>query len=576
MRIIFSLAFFLFALFVIICPSYAHAQSSRIYVANANENTVSVVDGDTNNVLTTIPVTASPRAMVVTPDGSKVYVTHTDSNFVTVINALTDTVMTTITVGTRPGEGNITIDSSGTHVYIPNASSNTISVIDTQTNSVAATIPVGGGPASTVVSPDGSKVYVTNQNDNSISVINTQNNTVITTIPNVGEGPGSIAISPDGSKIYTANAHDSTLSIIDTSTDSIITKVQMSLGDAGVVVSPDGNRVYVSNNNCCAGGLGTVSVIDASSNTLLTTIPVGPVPDLLSISFDGTRVYVPNNGGPLNPPSSNTMSVIDTASNTVVGTVTVGNNPYATAVGRVPNQNQAPIVGTVTVSQNPVQINTSVTATATFIDPDAGQIHTATANWGDGINTATSCSLTEPNGSTPGSVNCQFSGYSVANVYPVTISVSDGIAQPVTSPVSYASVFNPTQSSIFSAGEKFSNPSSANPSTSGTVKFGLTYKYKGGTANSNRAFSMDFKNAGLHFSASTVTSLVISNGMATLQGTGTLTGQSGTFNFLVTGFNNGGIRIQITDSSNNVVYDTQPGDPITATPTTTTGHVLVQ
>jgi len=241
-----------------------------------------------------------------------------------------------------------------------------------------------------------------------------------------------------------------------------------------------------------------------------------------------------------------------------------------------PNPNTPPQVGAVTVSPNPALINASVTATTTFTDPDLGQTHFATANWGDNINTATTCSVTEPNGSTPGSVNCPFTGYTAANVYPVTISVSDGIASPTISQITYESVYNPTQSNIFSAGEKYSNPSTANPSTAGNVKFGLTYKYQGGTANSNRAFTMDFNNASLHFSASTVTSLVISNGMATLQGTGTLTGQTGTHNFLVTGVNNGGIRIQITDSSNNVIYDTQPGDPITATPTITTGHVVVQ
>lgn len=240
--------------------------------------------------------------------------------------------------------------------------------------------------------------------------------------------------------------------------------------------------------------------------------------------------------------------------------------------------NTPPSVGTVIISPNPAQINSSVAAITTFTDSDTGQTHTATANWGDGTNTSTSCSVTEPNGSTPGSVNCPFSsGYAAANVYPITITVSDGISQ-TTSAVTYESVFDPTQSSIFSAGEKYDNPPTANPSTSGSVKFGLTYKYKGGTANGNRAFTMDFNEANIHFTASYVTSLVISNGMATLMGTGTIDGQTGTYNFLVTGINNGGIRIQITDSSNNVIYDTQPGDPITATPTTTSAnmHVLVQ
>jgi hypothetical protein len=239
--------------------------------------------------------------------------------------------------------------------------------------------------------------------------------------------------------------------------------------------------------------------------------------------------------------------------------------------------NTPPQVGTVTISPNPVQINTSVTASANFTDPDTGDTHTATADFGDGTHTNVTCSsVTEPSGSTPGSVSCTLSsGYTAANVYPVTITVSDGTTS-TTSAISYASVYNPTQSSIFTAGQRFSNPSTASPSTSGNVIFGLSYKYQGGMPTGVRQFSMDFNTANIHFNANYVNSLVISNGMATLTGTGTLNGGSQTDNFFVTGVDGGGIRIQITDSSNNVVYDTQPGDPITATPTTSvTGQVIV-
>lgn len=89
---------------------------------------------------------------------------------------------------------------------------------------------------------------------------------------------------------------------------------------------------------------------------------------------------------------------------------------------------------------------------------------------------------------------------------------------------------------------------------------------------------MNFNAANLTFNATTVSSLVIANNMATLTGTGTINGGSHTYNFLVTGVNGGGIRIQITDPSNNnsVIYDTQPGVSATATPTTSgSGQVVV-
>ena len=87
---------------------------------------------------------------------------------------------------------------------------------------------------------------------------------------------------------------------------------------------------------------------------------------------------------------------------------------------------------------------------------------------------------------------------------------------------------------------------------------------------------MNFKAANFLFTATSISSLVVANNMATLTGTGTIDGL-GTYNFLVTGVNGGDIRIQITNpATNTVIYDTQPGDLATATPTTSvTGNVVV-
>jgi len=239
--------------------------------------------------------------------------------------------------------------------------------------------------------------------------------------------------------------------------------------------------------------------------------------------------------------------------------------------------NGRPIVGTVTVSPNPVQTSTSVTATATFTDTNTEDTHTATVDWGDG-SSPTSCSVTE----STGAVSCtRSSGYSTANVYSVTVTVSDGTLTG-TSPVTFVSVYNPTQSSIFTAGQRYTSAAGAyrpNTSLTGNVTFGLSYKYQGTMPVGVRAFTMDFNAANLSFNATTVSSLVITNGKATLRGTGTVTNQSGTYSFLVTGLDgtggNGKIRIQIKDVTGTVIYDTQYQAADTADPTTAVNGAVV-
>jgi len=236
--------------------------------------------------------------------------------------------------------------------------------------------------------------------------------------------------------------------------------------------------------------------------------------------------------------------------------------------------NVAPIVGTISLSTNPIQVNNSITASASFTDTNAADTHTASWNWGDG-NTTTG-TVTESNGS--GSVSNSHT-YTTAGVYPITLTVTDNNGASGSQTFKQLSVYNPTAQGLFSAGQKYTSPTGAylqNTNLTGTVRFGLSYKYQGTMPADNRQFSMDFNEANLHFNATSISSLVISNGIGTLTGSGTLSGYSGSYNFLVTGSESAKtIRIQIKDSSNNVIYDTQPGASDTATPTTSvTGQVL--
>jgi len=256
-------------------------------------------------------------------------------------------------------------------------------------------------------------------------------------------------------------------------------------------------------------------------------------------------------------------------------TVSVTDNQGATGTGTatVTVNNVAPSVGTITAPSSPILVNTSFTASASFTDPGVLDTHTASWNWGDGSSTGT---VTESNGS--GSVSDSHT-YAATGVYAITLTVTDKDGGQGTSTYQYVAVYDSNTS--FAGGHSFDNPSSAAPSTSGKVSFGISSKYD----NSNvltGSVKMNFKAASLDFASTFLTSLATSNGKAYLKGSGTFNGNSG-YTFLATGIDGsvaGGndlIRFQIKDSSNNVVYDSQPGAGDTTDPTTqvATGNIRV-
>lgn len=319
----------------------------------------------------------------------------------------------------------------------------------------------------------------------------------------------------------------------------------------------------------------------SEGDTYTTT---GSFTDPDSTSWTGTVDYGDGKGIqplPLNADKTFTLSHQYKEEGQYTVTVTIADNQNASGQTSttVTVTDVNPTVSIPSPSVNPVQINTPVTFSSTFTDPGTADTYTAIWDWGD-TSSVQNGTVTQQSGSTPGTVTDSHT-YTNPGVYTVTLTVTDGDGGSTTQIFQYLSVYNPTAQGIFSAGSKFSSPAGAyaeNPSLTGDVKFGLSYKYQGSMPVGDKQFTMNFKAANLTFNATTVSSLVISNGTGTLTGTGTINGGSQVYNFLVTGSEtNNTIRVQITDPSNNnaVIYDTQPGTANTATPTASVaGHVL--
>ncbi|AIH39905.1 hypothetical protein IQ42_14540 [Mycobacterium tuberculosis] len=106
--------------------------------------------------------------MAVSPVTGLVFVTNFD-NTVSVIDPNTNTVTGSIPVGT--GAYGVAVNPGG-NIYVTNQGSNTVSVIDPATNTVTGSpITIGNGPSGVAVSPVTGLVFVTNFDSNTVSVI---------------------------------------------------------------------------------------------------------------------------------------------------------------------------------------------------------------------------------------------------------------------------------------------------------------------------------------------------------------------------------------------------------------------
>lgn len=295
----------------------------RVYVANSQDNTISVIDTATNRVVATIDALPSPSGVAASPDGARIYVTHSTRNYISVIDTRQNRVIATITVGDGPTALAVTPD--GASLYIVR-SGNMVSVIDTATNKITATITVGSNPRGIAITPDGAFAYVTNSGNGNVTVIDTTKNVKVDQIL-VAAWPQGIAITPNGESAYIATGGADIIggSVIDIAAKKTVAHLQIGLPGLDVALTPDGTFAYI------IIGSNGVSVIRTTDNHPISRIPftAGCYGYKMVVTPDGRRAYTSD-------PSSNSICVIDTTTNTVIATVAVGRVPSGVAILAVP------------------------------------------------------------------------------------------------------------------------------------------------------------------------------------------------------------------------------------------------
>ena len=267
----------------IVVNSAAH----RAYVANdTTPGAVTVVDTQANAVLATIPVGNRPQAIRADFQRGEVYVTNRDSNTLSVIDVKTSAVVATIAVGKAPVS--FSLDKATNKLYVPASTENSVVVVDRNTRSVVRTVPVGKNPRSAVVDERVGKVYVNNRDDKTVTVINSKNDTAIKTLPS-GADSTFATISAVYHRAYLPNFADGTLTVIDTDGDAVTKTLHVGDRAQGVVVDEAGGDIYVA-----ITGEGKVVALEAKTELFNAYMPSGQFPGRTYLAAD--RLLVLNYG----------------------------------------------------------------------------------------------------------------------------------------------------------------------------------------------------------------------------------------------------------------------------------------
>lgn len=294
----------------------------RIYVANQESDTISVIDSSTLKVVATIPSQGSgTHDLALTPDGRLLFATNLKTGTLTVVDTATNRVRATLQTGKATHA--IAISPDGKEVWVNAGGEDHLPILDVGTLKVTDKVDLGIeiGNGHIWFSPDGKQAYVTSPKFGRVYVIDTATRKVVANIP-VGKSPTFIQVTSDGRYLWGTNTGGTEVYVIDTSATAVAATVEVGPNPNHLTIV--GRSVYVA-----VGGANEVAVIENVGGKLEVTrrIPVGKKPHGIWPSLDGKRVYVVHE-------ESHDMTVIDLSTRLIVGTVPVGKRPIAVVVAR--------------------------------------------------------------------------------------------------------------------------------------------------------------------------------------------------------------------------------------------------
>jgi len=372
----------------------------RVFAANGNDGTVSMVNINTRTVLSTtrvfIPGAALIRGIAISPDGRRIYTDYYDTangvRGLAVLHGTTGALLRNTPLAASqpapaPGNpGGVAVSPDGAFVMLANnVDGGAFYGLDAASGQIVATVAVGAGsvPAGVAMSPDARTAYLLFSGSDSIEVFDIATRSVTASI-RLAMAPTCLAVSPDGQRAYVTSATADMVKVIDTATNQILTTWAGFSAPSGIAVSPDGSRIYVTNRSA-----NSVSVVRRVDGILEASIPTGTEPVCIAMAPDGKRAFVTNHGSGSLEEIGGVVSLTIAKAGSGMGSVTsqpggisCGVNcsaqlPLGTAVflTAVPDRGSvfAGWSGDPDCSDGAVTMNSGMTCVATFnVTPDSG------------------------------------------------------------------------------------------------------------------------------------------------------------------------------------------------------------
>ena len=196
--------------------------AGRVYAASSGSLTV--IDADTNAIVAIVQaplIFGGWWGVAVNSVSHRVYVTDVSHDALVVIDGGSNAILATIPMTPTPSRFGIAVDETSGYVYVaswPSATfftTGTLRVIDGATNSIVASFPMYTPSLGVAIDPARHRAYATNSSGTgrAVAIFDTSTLTYLG-LHATGWGPAGVAVDAGSGKVFVANPSDDSVSVI--------------------------------------------------------------------------------------------------------------------------------------------------------------------------------------------------------------------------------------------------------------------------------------------------------------------------------------------------------------------------
>ena len=361
-----------------VTPATQAAGTGYLFVSSEKDHAVTVLDGETYEVVKQIRTAARPRHLAFNPDRTRLYAACGEGNAIDIIDVGALELVDRIGPIDDPEAFDFSPDGGTMYISLeddaqlgildlrayfegreekPELTVAEVSATDDdddddddddeeeeedeeegdddeegedddgETVPGMSTVDVGEEPEGILVNKDGSLVFVTSEVANMVHVIDTATAEIRANIV-AGNRPRRFAVPADGNTLWVTNELSGSVSLIDLGTMKVTGTVEFKpkgfrpedVTPVGITTTGDGATAFVA-----LGRANHVAVVDVASLDVEDYVLVGSRAWNTTLNRDESLLFVANG-------LSDDISVIDVADRRVVKSVPVGRVPYAVLI----------------------------------------------------------------------------------------------------------------------------------------------------------------------------------------------------------------------------------------------------